>query len=135
MLRDIFLLAGLSMLATTLAWSQPPENNPHPEWSAWFESLERPNLAYRAGCCSDSDCRVFYDDKYRQNGPYWEVFVQDRFSYTQGWFKIPPEIIIKHKENPTGGAVACYIFQYSTSESGKYIRVPEFLCFVPPFQS
>ena len=64
--------------------------------SQWFKGLKQPNTSQL--CCSISDChRVVF--RKTEDGRY-EVIIEGR------WYKVPERIILRHKGNPTGSAVA-----------------------------
>jgi hypothetical protein len=100
-------LAGA--LAALPVRAAPPEN-PDPALSPWFKSLSRP---WRPGsgalilCCDIADCRVTDS---REVGDHYEALIDQRFPGVSGWSWQPvaPHAVIHHKENPTGGAVACW---------------------------
>lgn len=75
-----------------------------PEISAWYRSLRDVN---GISCCDESDCRPV---TYRAGPEGLEVFI-DRASYgpaaPDAWVPVPPQAVLA-RENPTGGAVACY---------------------------
>ena len=74
----------------------------------WMEQLKQPN---GISCCDKTDCFI---TRARVGRDGWEA--QTR---TGEWVKVPEEVIIRDKGNPTGEPVLCY----------NYSRV---LCYVPP---
>jgi len=100
-------LAG--MLAALPVLAAPPAQY-DPTLSPWFKSLSRP---WRPGsgalvlCCDVADCRV---TDYREVGDHYEVLIDERFPGVRGasWQSVSPHAVIERKENPTGGAVACW---------------------------
>ena len=111
-------LAGA--LAALPVRAAPPENA-DPALAPWFKSLNRP---WRPGsgavilCCDVSDCRV---TESREVGDHYEALIDQRFPGVSGWSWQPvaPHAVLHRKENPTGGAVACW-------------HEGEVLCFVRP---
>lgn len=104
----LFLVAAVLFLAAALAFhafAAPPAGlTPDPEISTWFRSLKD----HRGiSCCDESDCRAV---AYRGGAGGLEVFI-DRASFgpdaPEAWVPVPPEAVLA-RENPTGGAVACY---------------------------
>src|SRR5262249_53383666 len=74
----------------------------------WFQALSRdwrPGSGARVKCCDIADCRV---TQYRTRANHYEVLIDARFPgvRTPSWRRVPPEAVLEHKENPTGGAVA-----------------------------
>ncbi len=107
MLRHLWLVgAGAAVLVGSVAVGAPPENA-DPALAPWFRSLAQPGTG--VSCCSIADCRPV---NARITSTGYEIFVQDR------WLIVPPEKILRGKENPTGKPVACVL-------NG------EVLCFVP----
>lgn len=63
----------------------------------WFGSLKQPGTG--ASCCSIADCRPA---DYRIMGDAYEVQLYGE------WKKVPPDVILRRADNPTGRAVVCY---------------------------
>jgi hypothetical protein len=61
---------------------------------------------------------------YREVGDHYEALVDERFPgvVAPSWQRVAPEAVIDHKDNPTGGAVACW-------------HQSEVLCFVRPAET
>jgi hypothetical protein len=100
---------GLAGLLATLALAAPPPE-PDPLLSLWFKSLSRPwrpGSGATVNCCDIADCRVTV---YREVGNHYEVLIDERFPGVEGssWQPVAPEAILDYKDNPTGGAVACW---------------------------
>jgi len=101
---------GLAALLVALPVLAAPPADPDPLLSPWFKSLSRP---WRPGsgavvnCCDIADCRV---TEYREVGDHYEVLIDERFPGVRraSWQRVAPHAVIDHKENPTGGAVACW---------------------------
>jgi hypothetical protein len=111
--------AGCGAVAVGASAAPPP--NPDPQLAPWFEGLSRdwrPGSAATVKCCDIADCRV---TDYRASGNHYEVLIDRRFPGVRvpSWRRVPPEAVINRKENPTGGAVACW-------------HQGEVLCFVRP---
>jgi hypothetical protein len=72
----------------------------------WFQSLGQPETGYP--CCSIADCRTVQS---RARGDHFEVFI-DRKSFgadaPDAWVAVPPENILRRKDNPLGEPVACW---------------------------
>ena len=105
--RIAAVLAGL--LAALPVLAAPPADRDS-TLSPWFQSLTRP---WRPGsgavvqCCDIADCRV---TDYREIGDRYEVLIDERFPGVRGasWQPVAPHAVLDRKENPTGGAVACW---------------------------
>lgn len=98
-----FLIAAA--MAGKHANGAPPAGlKPDPEISAWYRSLKDHR---GVSCCDESDCRPV---TYRAGPGGLEVFI-DSASYGKdapdAWVPVPPEAVLA-RENPTGGAIACY---------------------------
>jgi hypothetical protein len=93
-------LAGLLLVAAIgMAVARPPANY-NPALHAWFESLREPGSGI--GCCSEADCKILQPDELKQTKNGYEVRVRNL------WVAVPPDKILEHQYNPTGGVVACY---------------------------
>ena len=100
---------AFAALLTTTAHAVPPENA-DPIYKDYFKTLQND---MGGDCCSDADCRILNDKKYRQNSDgSWSAFVgKDSFGPTapDEWLDVPDNVVIKKKNyNPTQGAVACW---------------------------
>ena len=82
--------------AAALLWLIAGDYPPSP-LRDWYKSLKSPQ---GVPCCDISDCKPV---EARTAGNDWEVAISGR------WVRVPPEKVLKAKENPTGQAVACYI--------------------------
>jgi hypothetical protein len=74
------------------------------ETSAWYRSLVD---GHGIGCCSEADCR---NVEYRTSGDGYEVYIDRRLfgaAAPDAWVTVPSDSVLI-KDNPTGGAVACY---------------------------
>lgn len=80
--------------------------------SYWFESLTRNGGG--GSCCGAADCHVV---DYRTGPHGYEAFVDGQ------WVAVPDSVVLRHHDNPTGGAVACIDHLFRTM-----------LCFVPGTQ-
>ena len=92
--------AGMTVLAATMPASARPPANYNPALHAWFESLKEPGTGI--GCCSESDCHILQPEELQQTKEGYQVRVRNL------WIKVPPDKILEHQYNPTGGVVACY---------------------------
>ena len=101
------VVAGL--LATLVVLASPPPE-PDPQLAPWFKELNRPwrpGSAATVNCCDIADCRI---TDYREVGDRYEVLIDERFPgvTARSWQRVAPDAIIDPKDNPTGGAVACW---------------------------
>ena len=87
--------AILAMMATP-AMAAPPEGADM-SLAPWFRSLRQPGTG--ASCCSIADCRPA---DFRIQGGGYEVHLYGE------WKPVPPEVILRRSDNPTGRAVVCY---------------------------
>jgi hypothetical protein len=82
--------------------------------------LSRPRGPYGAKirCCGIADCRV---TDFREIAGHYEVLIDERFPgvVVPSRQPVAPWAILQYRDNPTGGAVACWQFY-------------EVLCFVRP---
>src|SRR5262249_15139974 len=78
----------------------------------------RPGSGATVKCGDIADCRV---TDYREIADHYEVLIDERFPdvLLPSWQRVAPEAVLDHKDNPTGGAVACR-------------HQGEVLCFVRP---
>ena len=96
MVRYLWVLGlGAAVLVCSAALGAPPENA-DPALAPWFRSLAQPGTGI--SCCSIADCRPV-DARITPSG--YEIFVKNE------WLTVPPEKILRGKENPTGKPVAC----------------------------
>jgi hypothetical protein len=100
-----FTVAALAVAAFAGA---PP--NPDPQLAPWFQGLTRPwrpGSAAMVKCCDIADCRV---TSYRETGDHYEALIDQRFPGVAepSWQEVAPEAVLDFKDNPTGGAVACW---------------------------
>lgn len=107
MVRYLWLVVlGAAILVNSAVFGAPPENA-DPALAPWFRSLAQPGTGI--SCCSIADCRPV-DARITPTG--YEIYVKEE------WLAVPPEKILRGKENPTGKPVACVL-------NGQV------LCFVP----
>jgi hypothetical protein len=114
-------IGGAVVLCAALAADAAPPPNADPQLAPWFKDLSR---AWRPGsgatirCCDISDCRV---TDYREIADHYEVLIDERFPgvLAPSWQLVPSWAVLDHKDNPTGGAVACW-------------HEGEVMCFVRP---
>lgn len=91
-------LAALLVLIAPRSHGAPPEGSDG-RLSEFFLSLKQPGS--QVSCCSISDCRFI--DAARISAQGWEAKVGD------DWIPIPPERIIRDRQNIDGRAVLCYL--------------------------
>ena len=106
----VFILPVVVLLVL-LAWSihvvraAPPPGSDG-ALAPWYRSLAQPETGN--GCCSIADCRTV---QYRGAGNHFEAFI-DRKSFGEtapnAWVAVPPEHVLRRRDNPTGEAVACW---------------------------
>ena len=101
------------ILATTGAQAAPPDAV-RPEVRDWIRSLTDPEGG--APCCDESDCRLV---DFRANGTGYEVLIAER------WLKVPRWVLLPPRPNPSGRAVACYVFDKTGLDGVR------FFCFLP----
>ena len=103
-------LGGAAVLCVAAAALAGPPSNPDPQLAPWFKELSRPwrsGSAAMVKCCDISDCRV---TDYREIGDHYEALIDERFPGVSepSWERVAPEAVLDYKDNPTGGAVACW---------------------------
>ncbi|HXE16476.1 MAG TPA: hypothetical protein VN632_04555 [Stellaceae bacterium] len=96
------LLAPVCVIVLALIEAAPakPPAHVNPALHAWFESLKEPGTGI--GCCSEADCHILQADELKQTKDGYQIRVRNL------WIKVPPDKILEHQWNPTGGVVACY---------------------------
>jgi hypothetical protein len=97
--RGILLMCVALLSVMGVAAARPPANY-NPALHAWFESLREPGTGI--GCCSEADCKVLAADELKQTKDGYQVRVRNL------WVAVPPDKVLEHQWNPTGGVVACY---------------------------
>ena len=110
-----------AVLSFALAAVAAPPPDPDPQLAPWFKELSRawrPGSGATVKCCDIADCRV---TAYREIADHYEALIDERFPgvLVPSWHRVAPEAVLNHKDNPTGGAVACW-------------HQGEVLCFVRP---
>ena len=114
-------LGCVAVLCFALTAVAAPPPNPDPQLAPWFKELSRawrPGSGATVKCCDIADCRV---TDYREIANQYEALIDERFPgvLVPSWHRVAPEAVLNHKDNPTGGAVACW-------------HRGEVLCFVRP---
>lgn len=111
----VMFLLGTPVAAQEKDYSNSPLNN-------WYKSLKQNDS--NLSCCDISDCGPYtskiVDDHY-------EILIEDR------WVRVPDNVILKDKDNPTGEAVAC--FKVLRAYPGDPNTGISWYCFVPPILS
>lgn len=96
------------------AHSRPPAVT-DPTLAPWFRSLRNP--VTDISCCDTADGHILADHEWRIQGNKYQIRVNGE------WQDVPPEAVLDHIGNPTGGAVAFYLPNIST---------PRIYCFILP---
>jgi len=109
-LRDYCSIGCAAVLIFALAAIAAPPSDPDPQLAPWFKDLSRawrPGSGATVKCCDVADCRV---TDYRETADHYEVLIDQRFPgvHAPSWQRVAPEAVLDHKDNPTGGAVACW---------------------------
>jgi hypothetical protein len=91
-----WLTFGL-LAPATHAWAHSPSGI-DPSLAPWFRSLREP--INNGSCCSERDCELV---QAKIALDHYEVFVEG------GWRRVPPAVVLKRHDNPTGAAVLCHI--------------------------
>ena len=114
------LMLGLMSVLIHIARSEPPENA-NPALSAWFNSLTNPQTG-GISCCAQADGHILNERQWRVDGDHYMIKIAGN------WYDVPPEAVLQHVENPTGGAVAFY--PPAMDEGAGMGRNPTIYCFV-----
>jgi hypothetical protein len=109
--------------ATATATAAPPQNA-DPSLASWFRSLTNPVVGL--SCCAEADGHILSDSDWRANGDRYEIRVNGT------WWPVPPETVLNHVPNPTGGAVA---FWEAHGHNNNNDKPPNIYCFVRPVES
>jgi hypothetical protein len=100
-----WLAIGFIARASPAAAHSPPGVDP--SLAPWFRSLQEP--VNNGSCCAERDCELVRAKIARD---HYEVFLEG------AWRRVPPAIVLKRHDNPTGSAVLCHIHL-------------EMICFIP----
>lgn len=88
-------------VATVGWWAGVAEANPPPDadmsLAPWFQSLKQPGTGM--SCCSVADCRP---TDFRIQGGQYQAFIEGQ------WRPVPPTVVLRRTDNPTGRAIVCY---------------------------
>lgn len=98
-MRRTVAAAALVILTAGVATAAPPPDS-DPALHNWFQGLRQPGSG--ASCCSISDCHTLNDHQWRETADGYEIQIRGK------WIPVPKARILATKDNPTGGAVACY---------------------------
>jgi hypothetical protein len=112
----------IAFLATATATAAPPPNA-DPSLASWFRSLTNPVVGL--SCCAEADGHILSDADWRTKGNGYEIRIGEN------WWPVPPETVLNHVPNPTGGAVAFW----EAHRHQKSDRPPNIYCFVRPVES
>jgi hypothetical protein len=99
------LLSQALLLIIGVAHAAPPPGA-DPSLAPWYRELRRPETGFP--CCSESDCRNVAT---RGSADHLEVFIgHEAFGSRapDAWVPVPPARVLAGRDNPTGGAVACW---------------------------
>lgn len=91
----VLAIAALGALAGVAQAHPPPDADM--SLAPWFRSLKQPGTGM--SCCSIADCRQ--TDVRVRNGQY-QALVEGQ------WQPVPPNVVLRRTDNPTGRAVVCY---------------------------
>jgi hypothetical protein len=108
--RSVFAIVLMGWLfAPSIASAAPPPDADPDDGpiASWYHSLKTPE---GGGCCDTSDCRHM-PVRIGKNG--YEVQVPEPGEENlvlprTHWITVPPEKILRKKDNPTGEAVTCW---------------------------
>lgn len=89
--------------ALLIAWTPAQGVEADPALAAWYQSLTLPGQG-EGWCCSASDCAPRASRRGRAG---WEIDWVDATHSV--WLPVPDAVVILHKDNPTGMAVACIV--------------------------
>ena len=99
MLKKAVATLGAVLALLGAARAAPPPGA-DPALHDWFQDLKRP--ADGGSCCSLADCHTLTDGQWREIDNGYQILIRGQ------WVTVPPADVLPHKNNPTGGAVACY---------------------------
>lgn len=100
-----------------------PPQNADPVLAPWFRSLTNPTIVGES-CCAEADGHILGDADWREDGDQYEILIG------QSWWPVPPQSVLDHVPNPTGGAVAFWELHGHGVHKG-----PRIYCFVRPAES
>lgn len=118
-MRCVLAIIAAMLAAYPGVAAPPPGLAPDPGLSQWFQELRQPG-PNGMPCCSISDCRKV---EVRMTDTDYEIFIDGT------WHAVPDNVILHHKANPVGKAIACYLTHF-TDNAGHYDPV-RILCFLP----
>jgi hypothetical protein len=109
-LGEYWWTGSAALLGLAVAAVAAPPTDPDPQLAPWFKELSRawrPGSGATVKCCDIADCRV---TDYRETADHYEALIDERFPGVRApsWQPVAPEAVLDHKDNPTGGAVACW---------------------------
>jgi hypothetical protein len=87
--------ASLGLLAGVAEANPPPDADM--SLAPWFQSLKQPGTGM--SCCSMADCRPA---DFRIQGGQYQAMIGG------AWRPVPPEVVLRREDNPTGRAIVCY---------------------------
>lgn len=106
----LIAFAMICVVSESSAWGRPPAGADM-SLSPWYESLKVPNnqtASSGLSCCSIADCRPV---RYRMADDHYEALIDTQTFGTDApnkWLRVPDEVIIKNKDNPTGEGIVCF---------------------------
>jgi hypothetical protein len=96
MLNRIVIAAAVLGSLSSFAVAHPPPKSDL-RFEPWFESLRQPGTGM--SCCSMADCRA---TDFRIQGGQYQARVMGK------WEDVPPSVVLRRTDNPTGRAIVCY---------------------------
>jgi hypothetical protein len=93
--RTLVLATVLGALHGSAAARPPP--NADLTLEPWFQSLRQPGTGM--SCCAMADCRPA---EFRIQGGHYQALVKGK------WEDVPPSVVLRRTDNPTGRAIVCY---------------------------
>ena len=134
--RKSLVLKRLALVAVTLVFASgliAPSQGKAPEradptLAPWFRSLTNPNHL-GLSCCAEADGHILHDEDWRTVGNHYSIRIAGE------WWDVPPQAVLDHVGNPTGGAVAFYPAANDAGADYGPGNVPNIYCFVRPTDS
>lgn len=130
-----FAACAAVVLLSASAWAHDLKR---PDLDGWYKGLKRPNVASSplqfSSCCSSKDCHV--TEAELRDGAWWARIGKPREDGDWDlldWVRVPPDVVLKEHDNPTGEGVICHSLDWQGETlSATFITI---WCFVPPIES